>query len=206
MRLSIYGIAIVLVFIPTMLQLVKDKWAQQLTLLLSFEVISPTFSFSRQQMTHFRGKNKGQQLTDHQGLATFNTVYPGWYRGRATHMHVKVHVDTSLTSINGVIHVKGGHVSHTGQFFFDDSLTDVIGRMQPYASNTVQRTRNNEDMIYSESNGSTMIIPVQFLTSMFADGMTGEITVGVDPTATPAAAGGPRPPGPPGPRPPPPGR
>jgi hypothetical protein len=129
----------------------------------------------------------------------FTTVYPGWYRGRATHMHVKVHIGASLASINGAIHVKGGHVSHTGQFFFDDTLTDIVAKIYPYTTQTIQRTRNNEDMIYSESNGATMLIPIKFLTNTMVDGMIGEITVGVDPTSIPAPAGGggPPPPGPP---------
>lgn len=35
---------------------------------------------------------RGVQATDANGLATFSTVYPGWYQGRATHIHLKVHV------------------------------------------------------------------------------------------------------------------
>jgi len=133
----------------------------------------------------------GQQITNSQGVAYFNTIYPGWYRGRATHMHIKVHIGSSLTSIGGVIYSKGGHVSHTGQLYFDDSLTDAVARIFPYSTNTVKRTLNEEDFIYKESNGATMIIPIRLLTDEFTGGMAGEITVGVDPSATPAAVGGP---------------
>ena len=35
---------------------------------------------------------RGIQRTDANGLALFKTVYPGWYQGRAVHIHVKVHV------------------------------------------------------------------------------------------------------------------
>src|SRR5207302_862578 len=34
---------------------------------------------------------RGIQKTDKHGLALFTTVYPGWYQGRAVHIHVKVH-------------------------------------------------------------------------------------------------------------------
>src|SRR5207249_6075801 len=34
---------------------------------------------------------RGIQKTDAKGLARFRTVYPGWYRGRTVHIHVKVH-------------------------------------------------------------------------------------------------------------------
>jgi hypothetical protein len=109
-------------------------------------------------------------------------------------MHVKVHIGASLTITGGAIHTKSGHVSHTGQFFFDDSLTNIVATIYPYSTHTIQRTLNNQDMIYTQSNGATMIIPIRFLTNVFNGGMAGEITVGVDPTATPAAVGGGGPP------------
>lgn len=140
---------------------------------------------------------RGQQVTNAKGVATFDTIYPGWYRGRATHMHLKVHLGASLSSVGGVIHVQGGHVSHTGQLFFDDTLTDAVGTVFPYSSQTVRRTRNNEDFIYAEAGGDKLHVPIRFLTDEFTAGMAGEMTVGLDPSATPVpGGGGPRPPGP----------
>src|SRR3954447_12487906 len=63
---------------------------------------------------------RGIQRTAANGLARFDTVYPGWYQGRAVHVHVKVHI--------------GGSVVHTGQFFFPDATTDVVYRSAPYAA------------------------------------------------------------------------
>ena len=34
---------------------------------------------------------RGIQKTDAKGVATFKTVYPGWYQGRTVHIHVRVH-------------------------------------------------------------------------------------------------------------------
>ncbi len=56
---------------------------------------------------------RGVQRTDANGWATFDTVYPGWYPGRAVHVHVKVHV--------------GGDVVHTGQFFFPAAVSNAVG-------------------------------------------------------------------------------
>ena len=36
---------------------------------------------------------RGGQPTDRSGRASFRTIYPGWYQGRAPHIHVKVHVE-----------------------------------------------------------------------------------------------------------------
>jgi protocatechuate 3,4-dioxygenase beta subunit len=33
---------------------------------------------------------RGVQPTNAKGVATFQTIYPGWYMGRAVHIHVKV--------------------------------------------------------------------------------------------------------------------
>jgi hypothetical protein len=131
----------------------------------------------------------GQQVTNSEGVATFNTMYPGWYSGRPIHMHIKVHIGASLTNVDGAIYAKGGHVSHTGQLFFNDELNDMVAAISPYSTHTIRRVRNNEDGIYNDSDGATMIVPIKFLENDFTKGMTGEIAVGVDPTATPASAG-----------------
>jgi len=47
---------------------------------------------------------RGTQLADPSGKVAFVTIYPGWYAGRAVHIHMKVH--------------RGGSVVHTGQLFF----------------------------------------------------------------------------------------
>ncbi len=43
---------------------------------------------------------RGIQVTDANGRAEFATIFPGWYQGRLTHIHFKVHVDdkTAVTS------------------------------------------------------------------------------------------------------------
>lgn len=55
---------------------------------------------------------RGWQDTDANGLVAFSTVYPGWYRGRTTHIHFKVHPDDRSVM--------------TGQMFFPDALSDQI--------------------------------------------------------------------------------
>src|SRR2546427_11403626 len=77
---------------------------------------------------------RGIQKTDAKGIATFRTVYPGWYQGRTVHIHVKVHL--------------GGNVVHTGQLFFSDSLTDRVYRNAPYNKRPSRTTRNANDSIF----------------------------------------------------------
>jgi protocatechuate 3,4-dioxygenase beta subunit len=77
---------------------------------------------------------RGIQKTEKNGLAMFTTVYPGWYQGRAVHIHVKVHV--------------GGSVVHTGQFFFPDALTQTVYQAAPYAARGNPTTTNAQDSIF----------------------------------------------------------
>jgi protocatechuate 3,4-dioxygenase beta subunit len=77
---------------------------------------------------------RGIQKTDTNGVATFTTIYPGWYRGRAVHIHVKVHV--------------GGDVVHTGQIFFSDALTESVYKSAPYAARGNPDTPNTGDSIF----------------------------------------------------------
>ena len=103
---------------------------------------------------------RGIQKTDATGLARFTSVYPGWYQGRAVHIHVKVHL--------------GGTVVHTGQFFFDDALTDAVYRRTPYSTRGPRDKRNAADSIY-RNGGSRSMLKVTRL----GTGYRGAITMGV---------------------------
>src|SRR5262249_23511013 len=59
---------------------------------------------------------RGYQVTDSNGTVRFTTIYPGWYQGRAVHIHFKVRT-YSGTQLLGTF---------TSQFFLDDSITDTV--------------------------------------------------------------------------------
>ena len=86
---------------------------------------------------------RGIQRTDANGLAVFKTVYPGWYTGRAVHIHVKVHI--------------AGNVVHTGQLYFPDSVTDRVYAKTPYASRPNRDTRNAADSIYRNGGSKSVL-------------------------------------------------
>jgi protocatechuate 3,4-dioxygenase beta subunit len=86
---------------------------------------------------------RGIQRTDAKGLARFRTVYPGWYRGRTVHIHVKVHV--------------GGNVVHTGQLYFPDSWTDRVFRRKPYSRRPNRDTRNATDFVFRNGGRRSLL-------------------------------------------------
>src|SRR5438552_8200918 len=104
---------------------------------------------------------RGIQKTDARGIASFRTVYPGWYQGRSVHIHVKVHVR--------------GNVVHTGQLFFSDTLTDRVYRNVPYSRRPSRTTRNASDSIFV-NGGRKSILSVR---RRSAGGYLGKATMGV---------------------------
>lgn len=105
---------------------------------------------------------RGYQLTDREGKATFVTIYPGWYPGRAVHLHFKVR--TTPSAARGY--------EFTSQLYFDEALTDRVFARAPYAGRTGQRRRNEEDRIF-QSGGKQLIMPV----SERADGLSGAFSL-----------------------------
>jgi protocatechuate 3,4-dioxygenase beta subunit len=63
---------------------------------------------------------RGIQLTDAIGQATFQTVYPGWYQGRITHVHFQVFFDSGLVA--------------TSQIAFPEDVTAAVYSVEPYAA------------------------------------------------------------------------
>jgi protocatechuate 3,4-dioxygenase beta subunit len=104
---------------------------------------------------------RGIQVTDATGAAGFHTIYPGWYQGRATHIHVKVHA--------------GGTVVHTGQLFFDETINQAVYSKSPYSDHSGSRTLNSQDSIYA-SGGAQSLLHL----SPEGTGYVGTITLGVN--------------------------
>jgi protocatechuate 3,4-dioxygenase beta subunit len=78
---------------------------------------------------------RGVQLTDASGVATFHTNYPGWYPGRAVHIHFKV-ILSATTAV-------------TSQLYVPDTLTDdVFAACEPYTARGTRPTRNTNDGLY----------------------------------------------------------
>jgi protocatechuate 3,4-dioxygenase beta subunit len=123
---------------------------------------------------------RGVQLTNKKGYATIQTIYPGHYTGRATHIHLKVHIGGRARG--GTL--RGGHVSNTGQLFFAESANSSVYALSPYSSDTAPRTLNSSDSIYSQAGGTSAEV---VLSGSASAGYVGKITLGVSPKATPAA-------------------
>lgn len=127
---------------------------------------------------------RGIQITDADGTVTFDTIYPGWYRGRTVHIHMKVRI---AGEIDAKETYEGGTVAHTGQLFFDDAVSDAVFMTDAYANRPEdERVENDEDNILGDHGDDP-----EFLVSMtqvdpddFSTGYQGTVTVGVDPAVS----------------------
>ena len=93
---------------------------------------------------------RGIQTTDAQGRVTFATIYPGWYRGRAVHVHFKI--PTQGTN---------GAFEYTSQLFFPETLNDEIHAGQPYAAHGGRDTLNQRDGIYRQAGDQLVLQPAK---------------------------------------------
>ena len=95
------------------------------------DVTDPGFSTTGQKWL------RGSQTTDANGKASFTTIYPGWYSGRAVHIHYKVQPDTTKV--------------FTSQLFFDDTLSQQVLTQAAYTNkSSTPDTLNSTDSIYQE--------------------------------------------------------
>jgi protocatechuate 3,4-dioxygenase beta subunit len=86
---------------------------------------------------------RGAQVTNAAGIVEFTTIWPGWYRGRTTHVHVMVHVSNQRVL--------------TTQLMFDEKLNTAVYAEQPYAVHTGRDTLNDNDSIFKD----TMLMTVK---------------------------------------------
>jgi protocatechuate 3,4-dioxygenase beta subunit len=108
---------------------------------------------------------RGTQVTGGDGVARFDTIWPGWYRGRTTHIHYKV--------------LLADRTALTSQVFFPDEASDAVhGSAEPYARRGPQDTPNAADRIARRA-GAGAFAEV----SRGAEGLAARLVAGIDPGA-----------------------
>lgn len=91
---------------------------------------------------------RGHQMTDAGGGARFTTIYPGWYPGRAVHIHFKVRLVAGPNLGNEI----------TSQLYFDETLNDRVLARAPYSARDARsRTRNSDDGLYRRGGRQLML-------------------------------------------------
>lgn len=122
---------------------------------------------------------RGTQIADDRGIVEFATIYPGWYRGRTTHMHYKVFLDEQNVL--------------TGQIFFPDALSEYLyENAQDYLRDSERDTINGNDNIAAQATHASFASVKEE-----TEGYLVQLIVGVDPNAQSVQGRGPGAGGPP---------
>jgi protocatechuate 3,4-dioxygenase beta subunit len=104
---------------------------------------------------------RGLQVTNASGQVTFTTVYPGWYQGRATHIHVDVNM--------------GGARVKSTQIAFPEDVTRQVYTSGVYASKGQNNTSNATDNVFSDGTSTELAT----LSGSVSSGYTATLTIGV---------------------------
>ncbi|KAL1878102.1 hypothetical protein VTK73DRAFT_8063 [Phialemonium thermophilum] len=125
---------------------------------------------------------RGVQVTDHDGVTQFDSIYPGHYVGRTLHIHV-------VTRRGGQILPNGtytrGTVNHIGQLYFDQELNNAVEELFPYNTNQFPRTSNVGDFLTADEATADYDPFVDYirLSDDANDGLLMWITIGINTTA-----------------------
>jgi protocatechuate 3,4-dioxygenase beta subunit len=121
---------------------------------------------------------RGYQITDNNGTVQFTTVYPGWYEGRAIHIHVKVR------SLEG----SQNPFEWTSQFYLNNSINELVHKQPPYSDHGPVGMLNEEDGIYAGPSTDDLVQTntgkhlMLNLTNDQDRGYTGTFNIGVNAT------------------------
>ena len=89
---------------------------------------------------------RGSQVTDASGQARFTTIYPGWYAGRATHLHFKAR--------------SGATTYVTSQFAFPDAVNDAVYRTPLYRERGRNPMRTGRDGVFRSEDLDRLVLGV----------------------------------------------
>jgi protocatechuate 3,4-dioxygenase beta subunit len=117
--------------------------------------------YSDEAALHTRGEHflRGYQMTDAGGTVAFTTIFPGWYPGRAPHVHVKVRA----RSADG-----GVTQAFTSQLYFAPAISNAVFAQGVYAARGSIDTTNARDQLFDQR----MIVPLRSMTREYAGTFT----------------------------------
>ncbi|WP_347901608.1 intradiol ring-cleavage dioxygenase [Pseudomonas purpurea] len=117
---------------------------------------------------------RGGQFSDRNGCVRFTSIYPGFYAGRALHIHVAVR-------IMGSNYLDDRHVAWVGQLYLPEVASRPVLNTQEYAGRTVSVLNNAEDDYYTRMGGERSTLSIYPIgRDSWEDGYFGYMSIGID--------------------------
>jgi protocatechuate 3,4-dioxygenase beta subunit len=88
---------------------------------------------------------RGRQSTDTNGMAAWTSIYPGWYSGRAPHIHVHVYNSAGTSLL-------------VTQIAFPEDISKVVYAQGVYASHGQADTTNARDNVFSDGVSNELAV------------------------------------------------
>ncbi|MFT4092221.1 MAG: intradiol ring-cleavage dioxygenase [Niabella sp.] len=94
---------------------------------------------------------RGRQTTNSSGVVTFTGIYPGWYEGRTTHIHVHAYSSSGTSLV-------------VAQIAFPESITSTVYAQGAYATHGQKKIANTSDNIFSATYKSGTLLDISLAT------------------------------------------
>lgn len=111
---------------------------------------------------------RGTQSTGDDGIVEFLTIVPGWYTGRAVHVHLRVHIE--------------GNIVLTSQMYFDADYVAGVYRTEPYAQFGPPDTPNEQDAIAGKPGTDGTLLHTRDAITSGGQGTLALLNLGVKPS------------------------
>ncbi|MGE1176069.1 intradiol ring-cleavage dioxygenase [Pseudomonas sp. BW7P1] len=118
---------------------------------------------------------RGGQFSDHKGRVRFTTIYPGFYAGRALHIHVAVRI------VVGSEYLDERNVAWVGQLYFPEVVSRSVLNARAYRGRASSPLNNCQDHYYTRMGGEASTLTVWPISrDSHEDGFFGHLTIGID--------------------------
>jgi len=113
---------------------------------------------------------RGTQIADADGIVELFSIVPGWYEGRAVHIHLRVRVDDATVL--------------TSQVYFDPAHLETVYGRAPYAERGLPDTSNEDDGFAGDvATNGTLLATSEATTERGEPSTLALLNLGIDPAA-----------------------
>eukprot|EP00934_Nitzschia_sp_Nitz4_P008293 Nitzschia sp. Nitz4//scaffold16_size188269//85726//86682//NITZ4_P3/40-4//-1//CDS//3329538616//8283//frame0 len=127
---------------------------------------------SRQTLEGTDGQQwlRSYQVTGSDGTVTFQTILPGWYDQRVVHFHVRLRFQGT------------DYWAATSQFFMNDTARALYEDIEPYVSDTMDKTDLLDDIHYNSLDSDVAEMLVVNMEGSVESGFSTSYKLGILPT------------------------